>query len=860
MKIEKLTIKSSKRLTQSQDIARKMKNSEIWAVHLLFAMLVSDDSIIQKYLEDLQIDINNFLFDVKELLYSISTVEGDYHMIISNELNFILVESEKEADKNKDNFITEEHIILSFSQKSDSLRSLFLKNNITYNKLYTCMEKYRNWEKIISNDSEIRTKLLDKYTNNLYELAKKWKIDPVIWREEEIRRTIQVLCRRTKNNPVLIWDPGVWKTAIVEGIAMKILQWEVPDNMKNKRIYTLDLWSVLAGSKFRWEFEERLQNIIKEVEWSNGKIILFIDEIHTIVWAGATEWWADAWNLLKPSLARWNLKLIWATTIAEYRKYIEKDSALERRLAPIYIDEPNYQETLTILRGIKDKYELHHGITITDSALEKSVQFSMQYISDRKLPDKAIDLIDEALSSVKLKSISKPVELDVIDKQIRSLEIEYEAKKSEKLSKDILKQLLKQIESKKEESKIIEINWKKEKEKINSIHVSKEKIEEFKIDAQNHEREWNLQEVARIRYVLIPEQERIIIDSQKTLDDISKNQKRYMKEHVDDEDIAEVISHWVWIPIQKLLVTEKEKLLNMEGYLEKKVIWQHRAVTSVSNAIRRARSGFLDNTKPIGNFLFLGPTGVGKTKMAQAISETMFADRNAYIRIDMSEYMERHSIHRLIGSPPGYIWHDEWGQLTEAVRRKPYSVILFDEIEKAHKDVINILFQLLDDGRLTDWKWRTVCFNNTIIILTSNIGSQKVKSMTHSWKDEIDIMNALEWELLMFFPIEFVNRLDDIIYFSPLDEKMLTGIVDLLLIEFSKNIEKKEIFFEFTDTFKKYLIDMWYDPDYWARPLKRAITNILLNKVAKLFLEDFFVKWTIYTVDYNTEGVFFEKK
>lgn len=677
---------------------------------------------------------------------------------------------------------------------------------------------------------------LKKYGIDLVEKAKAWKIDPVIWREEEIRRAIQILSRRTKNNPVLIWEPWVGKTAIVEWIAKKISEKDVPDNLLEKKIISLDMWALLAWAMFKWEFEERFKSVINEVEKSDGQIILFIDEIHTIVWAWNAEWQNDAWNLLKPSLARGELHLIWATTINEYRKYIEKDAALERRFATVIVDEPNRTDALAILRWIKDKYEAHHGLKITDSAVEASVDLAIKYISDRKLPDKAIDLMDEAMSAVKLKSISKPVELDIIEKEIRTLKIELEAKKSEKSSKELLENLENNIKSKSEEASIIESAWKKEKEIINGIKGSREKIDKFKSESVIYEREWNLWEVARIRYSEIPNLEKSIVDSENKLNELQANWTVYLKDKVDSNDIAEVVAKWTWIPAQKLLETEKEKLLKLEDVLKKSVIGQDQAIVSVSNAIRRARAGLASEWKPLWSFLFLGPTWVGKTETAKALARELFNDEKNMIRIDMSEYMEKHSVSRLIWAPPGYIGHDEGGQLTEAVRRKPYSVILFDEVEKAHSDVFNILLQVLDDGRLTDSKWRVVNFTNTIIILTSNIWSQKIQDLTSKNTNYDIIQNELQNDLKLYFRPEFLNRLDDIIIFNPLWEEQILTIVDLVLKDISKLLANKKIKAEFSENLKKYLASIGYDRDFWARPLKRAINNKIVNFLSNKIL------------------------
>ncbi len=690
---------------------------------------------------------------------------------------------------------------------------------------------------------------LKKYSVDLVEKAKSWKIDPVIGREEEIRRAIQILSRRTKNNPVLIWEPGVWKTAIVEWIAKKIAENDIPDNLVWKKIVSLDMWSLLAWAMFKWEFEQRFKAVIKEVEKSDGNIILFIDEIHTIVWAGNAEGQNDAWNLLKPSLARWELHLIWATTINEYRKYIEKDAALERRFANVMVDEPNRVDTLAILRWIKDKYETHHWLKITDKAIEQAVDLSIKYISDRKLPDKAIDLMDEAMSSVKLNSISKPVELDKKEKEIKTLKIELEAKKSEKVSKEILDELKEKIREKEEVAKKIENSWKSEKEIISSIKDNRRKIDSLKEKAISFEREWNLWEVAKIRYWDIPELEKKVLESETKMRDLEKTGTTYLKDRVDENDIAEVIAKWTSIPVSKLLESEKEKLLKLEENLSKMVIGQKEAVVSVSNAIRRARAWLSEEGKPLWSFLFLWPTWVWKTETAKSLAKTLFDDEKNMIRIDMSEYMEKHSVSRLIWAPPGYIWHDEWGQLTEAVRRKPYSVILFDEVEKAHRDVFNVLLQVLDDWRLTDSKWRIVNFKNTIIILTSNIWSEKIQDLTSEWKSYNEIFDVIQEELKSSFRPEFLNRLDDIIVFHPLWEEVIIKIVDNLLKDIEKSLLTKNIKVSFSDKLKKFISSVWYDKNFWARPLKRAITRHILNPLSEKLISWELKSWDSISLD-----------
>ena len=713
------------------------------------------------------------------------------------------------------------------------------------------------------NEEQLQEKSKDslkKYWIDLVEKAKAWKIDPVIWREEEIRRAIQILSRRTKNNPVLIWDPWVWKTAIVEWIAKKIAENDIPDNLIWKKIISLDMWALLAWAMYKWEFEERFKSVIKEVEKSEWEIILFIDEIHTIVGAWNAEWQNDAWNLLKPSLARWELHLIWATTINEYRKYIEKDPALERRFASVMVDEPNKNDTLAILRGIKDKYEAHHWIKITDSAIETAVDLAIKYISDRKLPDKAIDLMDEAMSSVKLNSISKPVELDKIEKEIRNLKIEFEAKKSEKISESELKNLEEKIFQMQKKSEEIEKSWKFEKDILTEIKQNREKIDSLKSKAIFFEREWNLWEVARIRYGEIPELEKNISTNEAKMKELEISGKNFLKNKVDKNDIAAIIAKWTWIPASKLIESEKQKLLNLENILSQEVIWQKEAIDAISNAIRRARAWLSDDSKPIWSFLFLWPTWVGKTQTAKALAKALFDDEKNMIRIDMSEYMEKHSVSRLVWAPPWYIWYEEGWQLTEAVRRKPYSVILFDEVEKAHKDVFNILLQVLDDGRLTDGKWRIVNFKNTIIILTSNIWSHKIQEMTNQWKSYDEIFEALQDDLKAHFRPEFLNRLDDVILFHPLWKEIILWIVDNLLAELKNKLKEKNISISFWEKIKDFLINVWYDKDFGARPLKRAITKHILNNISSKIISWEIKEWDTFELDIDDNKNIIVKK
>lgn len=870
MNIERFTISASKRLQEAQNNAISNSNSIFESAHLLQAILSANDSINVEILKRMNIDVISLTTKVDEMIARLPKLSWwQWQISMSTELNLVLAYSDNLARSMQDSYITEEHLFLSLIEKATSLRDIFATANINFKSYSNEINNLRAWEKVTSNDAENMYESLKKYTIDLVELARKWKIDPVIGREEEIRRTIQILSRRQKNNPVIIGDPGVWKTAIVEWIARKIVENDVPDNLKHKKIMSLDMWALIAWAKFRWEFEERLKAVLKEVEKSDWWIILFIDEVHTIVWAWAQEWSSDAGNLLKPALARWQIRVIWATTINEYRKYIEKDQALERRFQPVMVDEPTQEEAIAILRWIKDRYETFHWIKISDRAIVGAVEFSSKYIADRKLPDKAIDLIDEAASSVKMSSTSKPVELDTLEKEIRFLEIEKEAIKNEKnWDKIRLEEIEKELADKQEQLRTKLSKWQKEKDLIVKIKENKEKIDKAKLEAEDFERKFDYQAVARIRYNDIPALEKEIEDSENELQNNQAKWESFLKDRVDIEDIAQIVSKWSGIPVGKLVEEDKEKYLQLFSRLRSRVVWQDEALKLVSEAIQRNKAWLSDEKRPIWSFLFLGPTWVGKTETAKALAEELFNDKNAFIRIDMSEYMESHTVSRLIGSPPGYIGHDEWWQLTELVRRKPYSVILFDEIEKAHRDVFNIFLQILDDGRLTDGKGRTINFKNTIIIMTSNIWSQEFSSeitqigfdVDDLWKDKKKPKVVRNFEktkekvlshLNKFFKPEFINRIDDIIVFNALDKDVLVGIVDILLREVSALLKPKHIQIIFTQALKDYLIKIWYDPLYWARPLKRAITKHIMNELSTRILSWEIVEWDKIELDYT---------
>ena len=837
MNIEKFTSQARSRLESAQMLAIGERNTTVEPIHLLGAILDDSDSLIQHILQKIGIDIANLIQQVTTQLTKLPQSEWDPQTTLSSELIEVIAEAEKIMKSMSDNYITEEHLFLATLRRARSLKEIFMKYQIEEKKVEKMIQELRQGQKADSPESESKYQALEKYTINLVEQARKGKIDPVIGREEEIRRTMQILARRSKNNPVLVGDPGVGKTAIVEGIARKIVEGDVPDTLRNKTLLTLDLGALIAGAKYRGEFEDRLKTVIKEVTKSEGDIILFIDELHTIVGAGNQEGGADASNLLKPALARGEVKIIGATTLAEYRKYIEKDGALERRFQPVIVDEPTHDDAIAILRGLKEKYEVFHGIEISDSAIVGAVELATKYIPDRKLPDKAIDLIDEAASSVKMSSVSKPVELDKMEKEIRTLEIEREALKREK-------SWVSDENKEKNERKIAELReiysakiakWQKEKDLITKLKSNKESIDVLKIEAINLERQSDFNNVARIRYGEIPALEKESEIILQELNDLQKKGESFLRERVDIEDIASVIAKWTGIPVGRLVETEREKYLHLFERLREHVIGQDDALEKVSQAILRSKAWLSDPDKPIGSFLFLGPTGVGKTETAKALAEELFNDPHAMIRIDMSEYMESHAVARLIWAPPGYIGHDEGGQLTEAVRRKPYSVILLDEIEKAHPDIFNVFLQILDDGRLTDGKWRVVSFKNSIIIMTSNAIRELPNDISH---DEKEREKYIRLTLQKHFRPEFLNRIDDIVLYNGLSESMLESIVHIFLRDIEKMLWDKNIEVTWSESLIRYLVTIWYDPEFGARPLKRAITREIMNRIATEIVAD----------------------
>jgi len=848
MQLDRFTIKSQEALQEAQRIAREHSHQEVDGEHLLLALIGQADSLIPDLLEKIGVPPGRLKPDLESELTRRHKVQGitSTDLFLSPQLKKALDAAQTEAGKLKDEYISTEHLLLGLlDEAGPSLKKLLQTRGLKRDLVLRALADLRGNQRVTDANPEDKFQALEKYGRDLTALARQGKIDPVIGRDEEIRRVMQVLTRRTKNNPVLIGEPGVGKTAIAEGLARRIVSGDVPETLKNKRLVAMDLSAMIAGAKYRGEFEDRLKAFLKEIVSSEGKIVLFIDELHTLVGAGAAEGATDAANIMKPQLARGELRAIGATTLDEYRKHIEKDPALERRFQPVYVSEPTVEATIAILRGLKERYEVHHGVRIQDAALVAAATLSHRYIADRFLPDKAIDLIDEAASRLRMELDSMPTEIDQLERQIQQLEIEQSALKKEKdeASRERLKKLEKDLANLKEQSKQLKAQWQNEKAAINAVSIVNSQIEQAKLELEQAQRRNDLNLAAQIQYGRLPELQKKLAATEKSLREKPAG-RRLLNQEVTEEDIAKVVAAWTGIPVSRMMEGEREKLVKMEQRLEQRVVGQKEALEAVANAVRRSRSGLQEPNRPIGSFIFLGPTGVGKTETARALAEFLFDDENAMVRLDMSEYMEKHTVARLIGAPPGYVGYEEGGQLSEAVRRRPYSVVLFDEIEKAHHDVFNVLLQVLDDGRLTDGQGRTVDFRNTIIIMTSNIGSPVIQEFygggRASVKDEAELERVVKLELKAHFRPEFLNRVDDIIIFHNLDEKHLARIVDIQLQRLEKRLAQQQLTLEVDRSARQLIAQEGFDPQFGARPLKRTIQDRLLDPLAtKLLLGEF---------------------